>query len=246
MRKRHEMISSPEMGRQMHVWCFGQFGLPLLVFPSAAGFAHEWDAHGMIGMLEPLINAGKIKVYCPESNVSQSWTAKNAPLEHRMHQHKLYEAFILNTMVPWIRQDCLTQEIPIAVAGCSLGGFYAANFALKYPHFFNWALCLSGRYQVTTFTGGQSSQDVYFNNPVAFVSHLHGKYLDHVRQHTHIVLVCGRGAFEEGCIEETIELGGILKSKNIPCEVDIWGHDSRHDWDWWRRQAHVHLNRHFG
>ena len=246
MRKRHEMIFSPDMGRQMHVWCFGHFGLPLLVFPSAAGFAHEWDGHGMIGVLEPLINAGKIKVYCPESNVSKSWTAKNTPLDHRMQQHQLYEAFILKTMVPWIKQDCRSEDIPISVAGCSLGGFFSANFALKYPHVFSWALCLSGRYQVTTFTGGQSNQEVYFNNPIAYVSNLHGKYLEHVQQHTHLVLVCGQGAFEEGCIEETIELGGILKNKGVPCEVDIWGRDSRHDWDWWRRQAHLHLNRRFG
>lgn len=170
---------------------------------------------------------------------------QNAPLDHRMHQHKLYESFILNTMVPWIQDDCKTKEIPIAVAGCSLGGFFAANFVLKFPHVFSWGLCLSGRYQVTTFTGGATSSDVYFNNPIAYTTNLHGKYLEHVQKNAHLVLVCGQGAFEEGCIEETIQLGGILKAKNISCDLDIWGRDSRHDWDWWRRQAIMHLNRRF-
>ena len=48
MRAIHHLIDSPQLGRQMHVWQYGHFGPPVLVFPSAAGFAHEWHAQGMI------------------------------------------------------------------------------------------------------------------------------------------------------------------------------------------------------
>lgn len=245
MHKRHEMIFSPAMGRKVHVWCFGHFGMPLVVFPSAAGFAHEWDGQGMIDVLAPFIEAGKLKVYCPESNISQSWTSKSHPLE-MLHHHRRYESFVMETLVPWIREDCHSPAIPLAATGCSLGGFFAANFALKFPDVFRRALCMSGRYNLTHFTEGFSNTDIYLNNPMAFVPNLQGGFLERVRLNTHITLVCGRGAFEEGCIEETIALGEILQSKGIPCVVDIWGRDARHDWSWWKRQLLHHANKVIG
>lgn len=246
MHKRHEMIHSPAMGRKMHVWCYGFFGMPLLVFPSAAGFAHEWDAHGMTTTLAPLIAAGKIKLYCPESNVSQAWTNKADHPSERVKRHLIYEQFILETLVPWIREDCHSSQIPIATVGCSLGGFYAVNFGLKYPEIFNFALGMSGRYAMTHFTQGFSNQDIYFNNPLAYVVGLHGSHLERVQKQARIHLVCGQGAFEEGCIEETIALGQLLDQKGIPNVTDIWGTDSRHDWNWWKKQAVIHLGRVFG
>ena len=63
MNGRHVMVDSPEMGRKVHVWCFGYFGMPVVVFPSVAGFAHEWKVQGMIETLQPLLQAGKIKNY---------------------------------------------------------------------------------------------------------------------------------------------------------------------------------------
>jgi len=245
MKRRHEMIPSVVMGRQVHMWCFGHFGAPVLIFPSAAGFAHEWDGQGMVEVLAPLIEAGKIKLYCPESNVSQTWTDKGE-LGARMAAHERYESFITGELVPWIHRDCGGYSLPLATSGSSLGGFYAANFALKFPKIFNYALCMSGRYDMLTFTGGQSSKDVYLNNPIAFVSNLQGAGLDLVKNHTHLTLVCGQGAYEEGCIEETINLGKILVMKNISNTVDIWGTDSKHDWTWWQRQALLHLTNRFG
>ena len=41
MTARHLMLPSPAMGRRVHLWCYGETGRPLLVFPSAAGIAHE-------------------------------------------------------------------------------------------------------------------------------------------------------------------------------------------------------------
>ena len=234
------------MGRSMHLWCFGFFGAPVLVFPSAAGFAHEWDAQGMVKTLAPLILAGKIKLYCPESNVSKAWTDKQTHPGERIGKHLAYEKFLMHELVPWIRHDCRSEGIPIAVTGCSLGGFYAANFALKYPQIFNYALCMSGRYDVLQFTGGFSNQDIYFNNPLAYVPQLGGEMLERIKSHTHITLVCGQGAFEEGCIEETVALGRWLQKQNIPNYIDLWGKESRHDWTWWKKQATKHLLKAFG
>lgn len=246
MKRRHEMIESSAMGRRVHVWCFGHWGKPVMIFPTAAGFAHEWDRQGMVDALAPLIYAGKIKLYCPESNVSQTLTDKTTHPKIRMARHKAYERFVLDDLVPAIRKDCRSQEIRIATAGASLGAFYAANAALKQPEIFDYALCLSGRYSLTHFTGGYSDDDVYFNNPIAFTSNLGGEALERVQGKTHLTLVCGQGKWEEGCIEETHLLANILEAKDIPHDRDIWGHDVSHDWLWWKRQTLYHLNRVFG
>jgi esterase/lipase superfamily enzyme len=244
MEGRHLLLESPALGRNVHVWAFGHFGPPVIVFPSAAGFAHEWQRHGMVAALWPQLRAGRFKLYCPESTVSQSWTNKELSLEVRMQNYRAYERFVLETLVPFVRQDCRWREAPIVATGASLGGMYAALFALKYPDTFKRALCFSGRYLATAFTGGENSADVYFNNPLAFVPGLEGEALARVRQ-THLTLVCGRGAYEEGCIEETIAMGKLLDSKGIPNMTDVWGRDSRHDWDWWRKQAVLHFQRMF-
>lgn len=245
MRKRHEMLPSRAMGRNVHVWCYGHWGMPVIVFPSAAGFAHEWDAHGMIDTLSEFLYRGKIKLYCPESNVSQTWTNKEGDINERMRLHHLYEHFVIKELIPWIQRDCASDSIRMAAMGCSLGGFYAANFSLKYPELFKYALCMSGRYDVTNFTNGVTTPDVYLNNPLAYVSGLQGDALARVAQNTHLALVCGQGRWEEGCIEETIALGRLLRAKGISNECDIWGLDSAHQWPWWKRQAMYHIGKAF-
>lgn len=242
MHPRHLLLESPALGRRVHLWCYGHFGPPVIVFPSAAGFAHEWDRHGMLDVLAPLIHGGKMKVYCPESNVSQVWTNKEDPLAVRMQRHSAYERFVLETLVPFVREDCRWPTAPITAVGSSVGGTYAALFALKYPETFRQVLCMSGRYMTTELLG-QNSPEVYFNNPLAFVPGLSGEALERVRRNTHLTLVCGRGMWEEGCIEETLAMGELLPAKGIPCTIDIWGRDSRHDWDYWQKQVVVHLPR---
>mgnify|MGYP003335493769 FL=1 len=51
--------------------------------------------------------------------------------------------------------------------------------------------------------------------------------------------------FRSGCIEETIALGELLDRIGVPCETDIWGYESFHDWPWWKRQAMHHFGRIF-
>ena len=74
---------------------------------------------------------------------------------------------------------------------------------------------------------------------------LSGGALDRARK-GRLTLVCGRGAFEEGCIEETVALAHVLQDKGIPHDCDIWGRDSRHDWPWWQKQLRVHAARVIG
>jgi len=246
MYRHHDFVPSKIMGRNMHIWRFGHFGPPLLVFPSASGMAHEWEAHGMVDALADLLEGGRLKLYCTESNVSEAWTRKESDPRWRIQRHIVFEQYVVEELSSWIREDCQSKDIPIGATGTSLGAFYSANVALKYPSIFGYALCMSGRYEMTGFTSGLSNLDVYFNNPMAYVSNLHGEQLERIRRHTHLILVCGKGKWEDGNVEETLRLADLLGSKGISHECDIWGHDAAHEWDWWRRQARHHLGRRLG
>ena len=243
MNGRHLMLPDPHLGRSVHVWAFGHFGLPVVIFPSAAGFAHEWQAQGMIEALAPLIQRGALKLYCPESNVAAAWTRRDEPADARMQHHRRYEQFVMGTLLPFIREDCGGWSAPVGTAGCSLGAMYAALFALKFPERFDRALCMSGRYLATAFTDGELSTDIYFNSPLHFVPGLSGAALSRVQRQTHLTLVCGQGKWEEGCIEETVALAALCQRKQIPHTRDIWGKDVTHNWVWWKRQAQLHLGR---
>lgn len=195
----------------------------------------------MVEALADWLEGGRLKLYTVESNVSEAWTRKENPPQWRIGRHQLYEKFVLQDLVPFIYNDCNKADIPIAVSGTSLGAFYAVNFSLKFPRIFRYALCMSGRYDATWMTQGFSNDDIYFNNPMAYVPGIGGDYLEQIRQYTHIALVCGQGKWEDGNIEDTIRLAGLLEQKGISHQLDLWGHDVSHQWPWWQKQARHHL-----
>ncbi len=247
MLKRHERIYSPAIGYEMDVLAFGHYGAPVIAFPSGGGQFYDFENNGMIAALTSLIDGGKIKVYCPGGLDNESWLNQGADPHWRAVRHNSYQDFILSNLVPTIRYDCGTPDIRIALTGCSLGAYHAVNFALKFPHIFNYALGMSGRYNIEATCGQQSgSEEIYFNNPLAYVYNFHGDALEHVRHNTHLALVCGQGAWEDKCLHDTHRLADLLGKKGISHERDIWGHDVEHHWYWWRRQIVHHFGKSFG
>ena len=246
MQRRYELINSLAIGRPMQVLAFGDYGAPVIAFPSGGGQFFDFESNGMITAVAPLIEAGKIKVYCPESLDNESWLNQAIDPHWRAVRHNAYQDFILHDLVPAIRADCHDENIRIALTGASLGAYHAANFALKFPHLFHYALCMSGRYDLEAICGHSGSEDVYFNNPMAYVPNLHGGALDYIRHNTHLALVCGQGAWEEKCLRETNRLADQLAEKSISHERDIWGYDAEHHWFWWQQQIAHHFGKTFG
>lgn len=242
---RHQLLPSRALGRNVHLWTYGWWGEPVLVFPSASGMAHEWQAGGAIDALRPLIEGGRIKLYCPESNVSEAWTEGEGAVAWRLGRHQAYEHFITEELVPFIREDCRSPEHRLAAVGVSFGAFYAVNTTLKHPETFHWALGLSGRYHTRPFVEGHEGLDAYYNQPLAYVPNLSGAALERVRQNTRVTLVVGLGPWEGRCVDETLSMARALADRGIPLERDVWGHDAAHHWDWWRRQLVHHLGRRF-
>jgi len=224
---------------------YGHLGRAFLVFPSEQGKAWDFENNGMVGAVEGLLDEGRLKLYCVDSYDEQSWSASSIPLEERATRHGQYESWIIDQVVPWIGADC-GGPVEVATLGCSLGAFHAANFALKRADLFPFAMCLSGNYDPAAWSGwGERGTAAYFNNPLDYVSHLHGDHLEWLRGRIGLLLVCGQGQWEDttGALPSTKQFAALLADKGIRHELDLWGHDVAHDWPSWRAQLAHHMPR---
>lgn len=244
MRRDHLSLHAPAIGGEGDLLVYGHWGRPLLVFPSQQGRAWDYENNGMIGALRPLIEDGRLKVYCVDSYDAGSWDRHELPLEERARLHGDYEDWIVNHVAPWIHADCggFTE---IMTTGCSFGAYHAANLALKRADLFPLAICLSGVYDVSKLGWGDRGDAVYFNNPMDYVTQLHGDHLEWLRSRVSLLLVCGQGQWEDttGALESTKAFSKVLASKGIRHEMDLWGHDVPHDWPSWRNQIAHHVPR---
>ena len=244
MRREHLWLDSRSIGASGGLIAYGHHGRPVLVFPSESGNCWDYEERGMIDAIAWLLDEGRAKVYCVDSYDAQSWSDRSVETEQRAQQHGRYEDWIVHEVVDWIYQDCGGRQ-DIITTGASLGAYHAANFALRRADLFPRAICLSGNYDIARSGWGASGDATSFNNPMDYVANLHGDHLAWLRDRIRLVLVCGQGQWEDttGSLESTQAFAELLARKNIPFEVDLWGHDVPHDWPSWRAQITHHLPR---
>src|SRR5919106_6214993 len=118
VRRDHVAVHAPAIGGDGDLIAYGQWGRPVLAFPSQEGRAWDYEDRGMIASIAHLIDAGRVKVYCVDSFDSGSWHRADLSLEERARTHGLYEDWIINQVVPWIFNDCGGPQELIAT-GCS-------------------------------------------------------------------------------------------------------------------------------
>lgn len=247
MRRDHVELEAPSLGGRGGVIAYGHLGRPVVVFPSERGRPWDFEDNGMVGAVADLLDAGRVKLYCVESHDGASWSDTSVPLEERARRHLAYEQWLLGSVVPFVRQDCGGDVGPgVATLGASLGAYHALTVALRHADVFPLALCLSGSYDPSRWHGsGERGDAAYFTNPTDFVPHLHGGHLDWLRSRLSVLLVVGRGRWEDttGSYDETLRMAGLLADKGLRHELDVWGEDWPHDWPSWRAQLAKHLPR---
>lgn len=246
MRRRQHEFELEHAGRVMTVVSYGHFGRPVLVFPSEAGRALDFENNGMVEAVSWLVDSGRIKLYCVDSLDDWTWSNKELPIEERAKRHGTYTRWLLDTVVPFIHQET-SADAELITTGCSLGAYHAVQFTLQRADVAPLAIGLSGNYDVRTWRQwGESGDATYFANPTDYVPNLHGEHLTWLRREASVLLVAGQGAWEThptGSLPSTVRMAGLLQDKGLRCELDLWGFDVSHDWEWWRKQLAHHLPR---
>jgi len=219
---------------------WGVTGQPILVLPTAGGDAEEIERMGVIKALEPLLSAGRIKIYSCDSVGGRVWFHKEGTPGHRMWMQDQFHAFIREEVAPAIRQDCRSNDIPIWTAGASIGAFHAAALVCRYPNVFTRALAMSGTFDLMRFIEVDTPSDDFRRaSPLYFVPHLAGPHLELLRER-HICFATGEGKWEN--IGESWGLARVLGAKGIPNYVESWGKDVHHDWQTWRAMMPHYLS----
>ena len=229
---------SPHVEQEVQLVRWGHMGKPVLLFPTAGGDAEEVERFHLIGVLMPLIEAGRIKVYSTDSIAGKAWISEQHSAEYCSHLQNMFDALVYQEIVPAIRTDCQTPDIEIITAGASIGAFNAVASICRHPDVFSMAIAMSGTYDLTKKLQVRFIDNFYFCSPLHFLPGLEGPVLEKLRQRM-IVMPSGEGDYED--ISESWRMANILGSKGIPNRVDSWGPEYKHDWGTWREMLPQYL-----
>lgn len=235
---------SPRIGKEMPIAVYGHYGFPLLMFPTAAADFEEYERFHLINVIRPLIDAGKVKVFSIDSVNAHTWMNTRSHPGDRAYKHEFYDAYVTKEVVPFIwnhqggRQHIIT-------TGASMGAYHAVNFLLRHPDMFGGTIAMSGAYDLEPWTNGYVDQNVYFNSPFHYLPGLSDPwFIGQLREHgKRIHILSGQGDYEAP--GQSRKLSRLLWEKGIWHNLDLWGHDMRHDWPTWRRMLPMYLENAF-
>lgn len=230
---------SDRLGQDLSVARWGTYGSPVLLFPTAGGDAEEVERNHMIAHLEPLIAAGRAKVYSVDSIAGRALAERRGSPDHRLALFNAFHEAIAREVIPAIHSDLGGHHLPVTVAGASIGAFNALAITCRYPELVESAVCMSGTYAIEQFLGGHVNDDLYYSSPLRFLPGLEGPSLDVLRRRM-IVLASGSGRWED--VGESWAVAEVLGSKGIPNRVDDWGTAYDHDWPTWWEMLPLYLD----
>jgi esterase/lipase superfamily enzyme len=218
---------------------WGQYGTPVLLFPTAGGDAEEVERFHLIRVLEPLIDAGRVKVYSTDSIAGRAWISGDHPAAYCSLVQNRFDEFIYTEVTSAIRTDCKSDEIEIIASGASIGAFNAVATVCRHPDAYRLAIGMSGTYDLSKYLEGRMNQDFYFSSPLHYLPQLEGPQLELLRTRF-ILMPSGEGNYED--IGESWRMANVLGAKGVPNRVDPWGAEWHHDWETWREMLPRYLD----
>lgn len=234
---------SPSLAKDMPVAVYGDYGFALLLVPTAAADYLEYERFQLIDSLKDFINAGKVKIFSINSINNESWLNNEMIPEHKGIRHNQFNNYVFDEVVPFIKTNT-SNETGIITCGASFGALHSMNLFLKRPDLINGVIAMSGVYDLSEYTKGFWDEQVYFNSPIHYLPNLNDEnILNTIRMSHHIHILTGSGAYEDP--DASRKFAGLLDSKNINYELDIWGEDMKHDWPTWRSMLPHYLGTRF-
>jgi esterase/lipase superfamily enzyme len=236
MKREYHKWFSPSLGRDMELLIFGHCGVPALVFPTSQGRFFEFEDRGMVNAVAGEIEQGHVQLFCVDSVDSESWYNRNVEPRWRIARHMQYEQYLMQEVIPLIRQGNHTQNL--AAIGTSFGAYHALNIALRHPDVFSGMLSMGGAFDPSNFLRGYYDDDCYFNIPAHYLPNMSDHwYLDRYRHNTYVFAT----GVHDQCWNDNEIMAKIFRDKGIPCRLDVWGDNTGHDWPWWQRMLQTYL-----
>lgn len=233
MKEEHFKWHSPNLNRDIEMLVFGHTGYPVILFPTSMGSYHENKDMGLIESAKWFIEQGLIQIFCPASIDKDSFYNKNIHPIHRIENHVWYDKMICHEIVEKVKNN--TPSGKVIVAGCSFGGYHAANFAFRHPGYVSHVFSMGGAFNIKSFMDGFHNDDVFYNSPEDY---LHGLN-DHELWNMDICL--GTSNWDI-CYDANLKLSRVLGERNIHHWLDV-RQDREHDWPVWKEMFPHYLSR---
>lgn len=224
---------SPHLHRDVQMLSFGHAGYPVVVFPTSRGSFHENKDMGLIESARWFIEQGLIRIFCPESNDADSFYNKNVHPHERIQNQVAFDKMICHEVVERIRLN--TAVAKVVMAGCSFGGFHAANFAFRHPGYVSHMFSMSGAFDIRSFMDGYQHDDIYYNSPLEYLPGLTDFEL------WNMDIVLGTSNWDI-CFDANLKLDDCLNKKQVNHWLDI-RQNRLHDWDLWKEMFPHYLSR---
>ena len=235
MKRVYRSWESRALGRPMELLVFGERGMPVIVFPTSMGAFYQWEDFGMVAHLQGRIDAGYLQLWCIDSIDGESFYDNGKPPEDRARRHIDYERYVLDELVPAIRESNPNEYR--CLVGASFGAFHAAVMALRHPEIARKIVCLSGAFDASRWLDGRRDGECYFVNPLAFLPGLSDeRYLAPLRS-SEIIIATGD---EDANAHESRAVAALLQQKGVPAALHLWRGWS-HDWPYWKEMVDVFL-----
>jgi len=233
---------SPALQKNMEMLVFGSAGASILFFPPRMGRFYDYENWKVIEVLRNKIESGYIQVFCADSYDLQSLYNEQISPSQKILAHIQYERYIIDEVMPFINKK--NPGSFMIVAGCSLGGYHALNFALKHPTLFNKVVGMSGRYDLTIniayyndLFNGYWDENIYFNMPLQYVPNLNDEQTLRQIRELEIVLVIGK---DDVLLENNYLMHQALIQKGAKSTLHTWDSEM-HRAKSWRQMVNIYL-----
>lgn len=236
MKTSHVTVQSTDLLREMDVVSYGDAGPAVIAFPEGNSSFASWQDGGMVDALAPIIDAGKLRLFCPDSTDLMGWYSRYAVPEYRLANIEGFFKFVKNDLLPLVNKACGGEQRPVLV-GAGMGALNACLLMLRDPELFGGLLALSGTYDARRFVVGDLPEGWEEVSPVDIVEALpqNGK-ARRVLKGLPIAFVCGQDASEDG-IDTQRALQKAFEDRDIEATFEYWGYDVSHSWEWWQREV---------
>ncbi len=234
---------SERVHRDMTVRVYGHYGPAVIAFPCQNRGSDDWANNGMIDALAHLIEEGRMKLFCPDANDSDSYSLQTWDQGLKARNLEAYFQYVIEELLPFVYDKQGGYCLPYLV-GSSSGGSHAANMFFRRPELFSGFIALSASFDMARFFDGYSDENVYNNSPVHYLANMDPghPYIDIYNSKAMIACV-GNGRFEH-LVRYTYEwLAAIAEEKNIHIDFNFWDENSVHDWESWHYQMRLFLER---
>jgi len=242
MNREYHNWYSHRLQRNMELLIFGHGGRAVLFFPTRMARFYDYENWGVVGALHDKLANGELQLFCVDSIDAESFYNRWAHPEQRINRHLQYEQYILQEVIPLMREK--NESGYFEAAGCSMGAYHAVNIAMKYPWLFKKAVAMSGRFDLTEqicdfrdLFDGYHNESIYFNMPNQYVANISDGYLLNAINNLEFIFAIGQ---TDPFLPNNFELSNLLWHKWIKNQLYVWDNYA-HRPRYWKQMVQLYL-----